>query len=167
MKNKPSVAVVMGSVSDKPVAGKAVSVLAELGVYAEVRVLSAHRTPKETAEYAEKASGRGIRVFITIAGMSAALGGVIAAHTLLPVIGVPVASGALQGVDALLATSQMPPGVPVACTAIGQAGAANAAVLAAQILALSDENIRKNLEQYRKLMKEKILEEDAETGEQE
>jgi len=167
MKNKPSVAVVMGSVSDKPIAEKAVSVLAELGVDAEVRVLSTHRTPKETAEYAEKASGRGIRVFIAVAGMSAALGGVIAAHTLLPVIGVPVASGALQGVDALLATSQMPPGVPVACMAIGQAGATNAAVLAAQILALSDEDIRKNLEQYRALMKEEILKASAEAGEQE
>jgi phosphoribosylaminoimidazole carboxylase PurE protein len=165
MSNNPAVAVVMGSISDRPVADKAVAVLKELGIGVEVRVLSAHRTPEELAEFASGAAGRGVRVVIAFAGMSAALSGAVAAHTALPVIGVPVASGALAGADALLATSQMPPGVPVACMAIGEPGAANAAVFAAEILALSDGAVAKNLAAYRKKRKSKVLDADREVRE--
>jgi phosphoribosylaminoimidazole carboxylase PurE protein len=165
MSNNPAVAVVMGSISDRPVADKAVAVLKELGIGVEVRVLSAHRTPEELAEFASGAAGRGVRIVIAFAGMSAALSGAVAAHTALPVIGVPVASGALAGVDALLATSQMPPGVPVACMAIGEPGAANAAVFAAEILALSDGAVAKNLAAYRKKRKSKVLDADREVRE--
>src|SRR5687768_14082446 len=132
------VAILVGSQSDGDTIAAARTVLGELQIPHEARVLSAHRTPKELVEYVEALPSRGAKVIIAGAGMSAHLAGVVAAHTALPVLGVPIASGALQGVDALLSTSQMPPGVPVGCMGIGKAGATNAAYLAARILALSD-----------------------------
>ena len=131
------VAVMMGSDSDWPVMQGAVAVLNRLDVEVEVRIASAHRTPVATAAYVEQASGRGCAVFIAGAGMAAHLAGAVAAHTTRPVIGVPLESGPLAGMDALLSTVQMPPGIPVATVAVGKAGATNAGYLAAQILALS------------------------------
>ena len=132
------VAVMMGSDSDWPVMQSAVEVLERLEVATEVRIASAHRTPAATSRYVEEASGRGCAVFIAGAGMAAHLAGAVAAHTNRPVIGVPLQSGPLAGMDALLSTVQMPPGIPVATVAVGKAGATNAGYLAAQILALSD-----------------------------
>jgi 5-(carboxyamino)imidazole ribonucleotide mutase len=129
----PLIGILMGSESDRPVMDKACAELDERGLSYEVRVISAHRDPKAVAAYAEGAALRGIRVLICGAGMAAALPGVVAAYTELPVIGVPIASGALGGMDALLAIAQMPPGVPVGCMAIG--GARNAAIFASRILA--------------------------------
>src|SRR6188508_209243 len=134
--NKVRVGILTGSPSDLEVVKKAQEVLEQLGVGCELKVLSAHRTPERVQKYVSEAPGRGIEVLIACAGMAAHLAGVVAAHTLLPVIGVPLASGALQGVDALLATVQMPPGIPVAT--VGVDGAKNAAYLAARILALRD-----------------------------
>jgi len=131
------VGIVVGSKSDLPVIQKCVDTLAELGIESEVRVLSAHRTPDLTAEWARGLRDRGVKVVVAGAGMAAALPGTIAAHTTLPVIGVPLASGHLAGVDSLLAIVQMPPGIPVATVAIGDAGARNAAYLAAQVIGLS------------------------------
>ncbi len=133
--NSPLVAIIVGSPSDMELAEKARKQLDELGIPSEIKVLSAHRTPDRTEKYVKAAAGRGIKVIIACAGMAAHLAGVAASHTLLPVIGVPVASGPLRGVDALLSTVQMPSGIPVATVAIG--GARNAAVLAARILALA------------------------------
>lgn len=130
----PLVAILTGSPSDLEVVGKARDTLHTLGIACELKVLSAHRTPDRVERYVKAAPGRGIEVFIACAGMAAHLAGVVAAHTRLPVIGVPLASGALQGIDALLATVQMPPGIPVAT--VGIDGAKNAAYLAARILAL-------------------------------
>lgn len=156
--SKVDVAILMGSKNDySSVMEDAVKVLKEFGVSCEARVLSAHRTPKETAEYAEKARENGVKVFICGAGGSAALAGVVAAHTTLPVIGVPVDSTPLLGLDALLSTAQMPPGVPVASVAVGKMGAKNAALLAIRIMALSDKNLQKKLEQYREDQKKQIL----------
>ncbi len=132
------VAVMMGSDSDWPVMRKCTEVLQRLGIAFEVRVSSAHRTPKATADYVAGATERGCAVFVCGAGMAAHLAGAVAAHSLRPVIGVPVDSGPLQGLDALLATVQMPGGIPVATVAVGSAGARNAGYLSAQILALSD-----------------------------
>jgi phosphoribosylaminoimidazole carboxylase PurE protein len=129
----PLVGILMGSESDRPVMEKACAELDERALSYEIRVISAHRNPKEVAAYAESAALRGIRVLICGAGMAAALPGVVAAYTELPVIGVPIASGGLGGMDALLAIAQMPPGVPVGCMAIG--GARNAAIFASRILA--------------------------------
>lgn len=143
----PIVGIIMGSKSDDPTMQKGAAILDELGVPYEVTVSSAHRNPDATAEYARSAKDRGLKVIIAGAGLAAALPGVIAAHTTLPVIGVPVASGALNGVDALYAIVQMPPGVPVAT--VGIDNARNAAVLAAQILALSDDAIRQKLDAYK------------------
>ena len=140
MSDSPLVGVVIGSPSDRAIADKVREALSGLHVPCEVRVLSAHRTPDLTAAYAREAEGRGLRVLVACAGMAAHLAGVIAAHTVLPVIGVPVASGALAGVDALLATVQMPGGVPVAT--VGIDGARNAAFLAARILALTLPEVR-------------------------
>ena len=131
------VGIVVGSKSDLPVIQKCVDTLAELGIESEVRVLSAHRTPELTAEWARGLRDRGFKVVVAGAGMAAALPGTIAAHTTLPVIGVPLASGHLNGVDSLLAIVQMPPGIPVATVAIGDAGAKNAAYLAAQVIGLT------------------------------
>lgn len=142
----PVVGVIVGSPSDLGAASKAAEILAEFGVEYEVGVASAHRTPDDAVNYASGAYGRGIRVIIAMAGMSAALPGVVAAHTTLPVIAVPIASGALNGVDALLSSAQMPPGVPVG--SVGIDGAKNAALLAVRILAANDEKLRAALEKW-------------------
>ena len=141
------VGIVMGSKSDEPTMQKGADLLDELGVEYEMVVSSAHRNPGRTAEYAREARGRGLRVLIAGAGLAAALPGVLAAHTTVPVIGVPVASGALNGLDSLYSIVQMPPGIPVAT--VGIDNARNAAMLAAQILALSDEKIARAIDTYR------------------
>jgi phosphoribosylaminoimidazole carboxylase PurE protein len=144
----------MGSSSDEPVVREAVDLLEELNIDYEVRVMSAHRNPDRVREYALQAPGRGIEVLIAAAGGSAALGGVLASWTTLPVIGIPLASSELNGLDALLATAQMPPGVPVACMAVGSWGARNAALFAAEILGLKYEDIRRANEKYRQQLRE-------------
>ncbi|MEX1236733.1 MAG: 5-(carboxyamino)imidazole ribonucleotide mutase [Pseudomonadales bacterium] len=141
----PFVAILMGSDSDLPVMKAACDVLASFGVDYEVRVTSAHRTPDDTSAYVKDAEGRGCVVFIAGAGMAAHLAGAVAAQTLKPVIGVPIDAGPLQGIDALLSTAQMPGGIPVATVAIGKAGAKNAGYLAAQIIAVSNEDLKKKL----------------------
>jgi len=148
--SNPVVAVVMGSKSDAPTMQECLDTLDKLGIPYETHVISAHRTPDKVREFAQGVAGRGIRVIIAGAGGSAALPGAIKAYTSLPVIGVPLASSDLMGVDALLAIAQMPPGVPVATVAVGSWGARNAALLAAEILALSDDAVRKSYEGYRK-----------------
>ncbi len=140
----PSVGILVGSKSDLPVLEKCSVRLEELGVEYELEVRSAHRDPEGVAEYVASAPGRGVKVFICAAGMAAHLAGAVAARTNLPVIGIPIAAGALNGFDSLLSTVQMPSGVPVATVAVN--GAANAAVLATQILALSDPELAKRLE---------------------
>ena len=147
MVEKVKVGIVMGSASDREVMEKATEVLDELGIGYEVVVSSAHRNPERTARYAREAAGRGVKVIIAGAGLAAALPGVLAAHTTLPVIGVPIASGALHGVDALVAMVQMPSGVPVGTVGINNAK--NAAFLAAEILALGDEEVRRRLVLFR------------------
>ncbi len=137
------VGILIGSPSDRPIADKISQALGGLGIGSEVKVLSAHRTPDRVVTYIRKSEAAGVQVFVACAGMAAHLAGVVAAHTLRPVIGVPVASGPLAGVDALLATVQMPPGIPVATVAID--GGRNAAVLAARILALQDPAVRQAL----------------------
>ena len=144
---EPVVGIIMGSSSDEPTMQKGCAILDELQIPYDITVRSAHRNPDRTAEYARTAKARGLKVIIAGAGLAAALPGVIAAHTTLPVIGVPCASGALNGVDALYAIVQMPPGVPVAT--VGIDNARNAAVLAAQMLALSDADIQKRLQAYK------------------
>lgn len=139
----PLVAILTGSPSDLPVVLKGREVLDGLDIPSDVRVLSAHRTPRETAEYIAASQKQGVEVFIACAGMAAHLAGAVAAHTLRPVIGVPIASGALQGLDALLSTVQMPPGVPVAT--VGVDGAKNAAFLAARIIALTHPEVHERL----------------------
>jgi len=148
---KAIVAVVMGSDSDMNVMKNCIEQLRYFDIEPIVRILSAHRTPQIAAEFAENAAKNGIKVIIAGAGMAAHLAGALAANTTLPVIGVPLISvGGLEGIDALLSTMQMPPGVPVAAMAIGAAGAKNAAILAVQILALSDENLRNKLVEFKK-----------------
>ena len=145
----------MGSASDEPVVQETVNTLEQMRIDYEVRVLSAHRTPDRVREYAQQARERGIQVLIAAAGGSAALGGTLAAWTTLPVIGVPLASSELKGIDALLATAQMPPGIPVACVAVGSWGARNAAYLAAEILGLKYDDIRQAYEDYRQELRER------------
>ena len=145
----PQVGVVMGSKSDNDYVQETVEVLKQMGVEHEVVVASAHRTPQKVADYASAARGRGIEVLIAAAGGAAALPGALAAWTSLPVIGVPVPSSDLKGVDSLYAIAQMPPGIPVACVAVGSWGARNAAYLAAQILGLKHDDIRRAYEEYR------------------
>ena len=147
----------MGSKSDWETMSGCVKMLDELDIPNEAHVLSAHRTPDATADFARKAAGRGIRVMIAGAGGSAHLAGVIAGHTWLPVLGVPMQNSALSGLDSLLATVQMPGGIPVGTLAIGSAGAKNAALLAAAILATSDESVRRKLEAFRKKQSETVL----------
>src|SRR5213595_4243109 len=154
--SKPLVAVIMGSKSDWETMRHAVEALDELGIPNESHVLSAHRTPDATADFARKAASRGLRVIIAGAGGAAHLAGVIAAHTLVPVLGVPIQSK-LQGLDSLLSTAQMPSGIPVGTLAIGDAGAKNAALLAAAILATGDKKLRRKLEAYRKQQSESVL----------
>lgn len=157
---QPTVGVVMGSDSDLEVMESCLKQLDALGIGCEVRILSAHRTPDEAAEFARTACERGLKVLIAAAGMSAALPGSLAAQTTLPVIGVPMASGALGGMDAALSIMQMPPGVPVGCVAIGSAGAKNAALLAAQILGLSDTSIAEAFRRFRQEQAKKVREKD-------
>jgi phosphoribosylaminoimidazole carboxylase PurE protein len=147
--NKPLVSIVMGSDSDLEIMRESAKALEEFGIAYEMDVTSAHRSPDRTAEYARQAAGRGIRVIIAGAGGAAHLAGVIAAHTTLPVIGVPIPSTPLQGMDSLLATVQMPAGIPVATVAIGRPGATNAGILAAQILGVADASIAKKLHAHK------------------
>lgn len=150
------VAILMGSESDWPVMQSTTEVLKDLGVNFEVRVTSAHRTPQATQEYIEDAQARGCKVFICAAGMAAHLAGAVAAHTVRPVIGVPIDSGPLQGFDALLSTVQMPGGIPVATVAVGKAGAKNAGYLAAQILSADDEALHDKLLTDRERNRDKV-----------
>jgi len=154
------VGIIMGSDSDLDQVRGAAELLDEFGVGCEMRILSAHRTPDLVADYARQAGQRGLQVLIAAAGMSAALAGVLSAHCDLPVIGIPVASGPLNGVDALLSTAQMPPGVPVAAVAIGSAGARNAAVLAVRILALGDRALAQKLQEYRRSLAQSVCKKD-------
>lgn len=150
------VLILIGSASDAPVMQAAVDVLNELGVSSEMTVASAHRSPERVQRLTREAPSQGVRVFIVGAGAAAHLAGVVAAYTPLPVIGVPIDSSALNGLDALLSTVQMPPGVPVATVSIGKAGATNAGVLAAQILALSDRALAKRLGDYKRKLAEQV-----------
>jgi phosphoribosylaminoimidazole carboxylase PurE protein len=145
----PLVSIVMGSDSDLEIMRPAAKALESFGITYEIDVTSAHRSPHRTAEYAARAAGRGVKIIIAGAGGAAHLAGVIAAHTTLPVIGVPIASTSLNGLDSLLATVQMPAGIPVATVAIGKPGATNAGILAAQILALSDADIAKKMQAHK------------------
>src|SRR6195256_4549775 len=147
--NKPLVSIVMGSDSDLEIMREAGKALDEFGIAYEMDVTSVHRSPDRTADFARSAAGRGIRVSIAGAGGAAHLAGVIAAHTTLPVIGVPIPSTSLNGMDSLLAIVQMPAGIPVATVAIGKPGATNAGILAAQMIALSDSSIGKKLEAHK------------------
>ncbi|MBR1784034.1 MAG: 5-(carboxyamino)imidazole ribonucleotide mutase [Bacteroidales bacterium] len=151
----PLVSIIMGSTSDLPVMEKACQFLEQMEIPFEVNALSAHRTPQEVGAFARGAQGRGVRVIIAGAGMAAALPGVIAAETTLPVIGVPIKGSSLEGLDATFAIMQMPPGIPVATVAIG--GAQNAAILAMQILALADEGLAAKLAAYKEGLKQKIV----------
>lgn len=155
----PIVSIIMGSTSDLPVMEKAAKFLDDMDVPFEMNALSAHRTPAEVESFARNAKARGIRVIIAGAGMAAALPGVIAASTTVPVIGVPI-KGMLDGLDAMLSIIQMPPGIPVAT--VGVNGAQNAAILAVEMLALADEALAKRLEQYKDSLKEKIVKANAE-----
>ncbi len=155
-----AIGIVMGSKSDFPVVQKAIQILKELEIPYEVHILSAHRTPGETAEFARSARGKGLAAVIAFAGMAAHLAGAIAANTTLPVIGVPCPGSNLEGLDALLSTVQMPSGIPVATVAVG--GGANAAVLAAQILAVDDLELAQRLVDQRTAMAEKILDQNLE-----
>ncbi len=158
--NKPMVLILMGSDSDLEVMEKAAGVLKEMGVPYEMDISSAHRLPEKTAEYAKNARERGIEVIIAGAGMAAHLAGVIASHTTLPVIGVPLKSGALNGIDALYSTVQMPPGIPVATVAID--GAKNAAYLACSILSIKHPEIADRLEAFREKTRKSLLEKSKE-----
>ena len=156
----PVVGILMGSDSDLPTMQEAAKILEEFGLPFERRICSAHRTPDHLTQYAREAEARGIRVLIAGAGGAAHLAGVLAAHLTLPVIGVPMESGPLNGLDALLSTVQMPGGVPVACMAIGRAGARNAALLAVRILALTDARLRRKLADHRDRMATEVAAKD-------
>ena len=156
------IAFLLGSDSDLPVLEGAFQTLQEMGIGFHVRILSAHRTPEEACEFARNAKENGVRVLIGVAGMAAHLAGALAAHSALPVIGVPVDSGPLRGEDALLSTVMMPPGIPVAATGIGKAAAKNAALFAVRILALSDTGIAEQLEVSRAAERTKTLAKDRE-----
>lgn len=157
---KPFVAVLMGSDSDLPTMQGTLDTLTGLGVPWEVKITSAHRTPTQTMDYVKAAEARGCKVFIAAAGLAAHLAGAVAAHTLRPVVGVPMAGGPLNGFDALLSTVQMPGGVPVASVAIGKAGARNAAYLAAQILAVADDALFLRLQQERDTAARQVIAKD-------
>ena len=156
----PLVGILMGSDSDLPTMGEAAKVLREFDIPFEIHVSSAHRTPDRVIRFARDAEKRGVRVLIAGAGGAAHLAGVMAAHTLLPVIGVPMEGGALHGMDALLSTVQMPGGIPVATVAIGKPGARNAGLLAVQILALTDPALRRDLLASRRRMSAQVAEKD-------
>jgi len=157
--NKPLVGILMGSDSDLSVMQEAAKVLEELGIGSEVHTLSAHRTPEAVVEYVEKSEAEGYKVFICGAGGAAHLAGVVAAHTALPVIGVPIMNKTTAGVDALFSTVQMPPGIPVATVAIN--GAKNAGILAAQIIGMGDSNVLENIRIYKERMAKDIEAKDA------
>ncbi len=159
---KPKVAVVLGSESDLPVIHDMLQALKDFDVPHEVTVSSAHRSPERTYRYAATLEERGVQVIIACAGAAAHLAGVLAAHTILPVIGVPIDSSPLHGFDALLSTSMMPAGVPVATMGIGKAGATNAAILAVQILARSDADLAQKIREYKKKLAERVEERDRE-----
>jgi 5-(carboxyamino)imidazole ribonucleotide mutase len=156
----PLVGILMGSDSDLPTMDEAAKILQEFAVPFEIHISSAHRSPDRVARFAREADGRGLRVLIAGAGGAAHLAGVIAAHTVLPVIGVPMDGGPLNGLDALLSTVQMPGGIPVATVAIGKAGARNAALLAVAILALGDANLQRRLAAYRMRQTEQVIAKD-------
>ena len=159
---KSAVAVVMGSDSDMEVMRSCIETLRDFGIEPVVRIISAHRTPQVAAEFAQDAAKNGIKVIIAAAGMAAHLAGALAGRTTLPVIGVPlISSSGLEGVDALLSTVQMPPGVPVATMAIGKAGAKNAAIFAVQILALNDKSLSEKLAEFKKEQRKKAIEKDS------
>jgi 5-(carboxyamino)imidazole ribonucleotide mutase len=162
MPGKPLVGIIMGSKTDLEVLQGAVEVLREFGIEHELRILSAHRTPEKVLEWSQTAEERGLEVLIAGAGSAAALPGVVAAKTVLPVLGVPVASTTLGGVDALLSIVQMPKGVPVGTLAIGKGGAANAALLAVSILAAKRPDLREKLRAWRKKRADEVLKSDAE-----
>ena len=157
----PLVGIVMGSDSDWPLVQKAAETLKSFDVAFEARVISAHRTPGLAFEYADGAEARGLKVIIAAAGGAAHLGGVLAGHTVLPVIGIPVAGGALNGLDALYATLQMPAGIPVATVTLGSAGPVNAALLAVQILGTADAGLRAKFRAYKEELKNKVAEGNA------
>lgn len=165
--DKPLVGIVMGSDSDWPLVKKACDTLDRFGVPYETRVISAHRTPEVAIEYSKSAEGRGIKVVIAAAGGAAHLGGVLAAGTVLPVIGIPVAGGALNGLDALYATVQMPSGVPVATVACGSAGPTNAALLAIQILGTADAGLREKFRAHKVELAAKVAKANAKIHEAE
>lgn len=150
------VSIIMGSESDLATVTESIDLLKEFGAGFEVKVLSAHRTPKELVKYVEGAPKRGVKVFIAAAGGAAALAGVIASHTNLPVIAIPIETKSLKGIDSLLSTVQMPGGIPVACMSIGKAGAKNAALFALEILALTETGLQVKLAAYKKEMARKI-----------
>jgi phosphoribosylaminoimidazole carboxylase PurE protein len=160
MIKRPKVAVMMGSDSDLPTMNEAVKVLTEYGVDCEVRILSAHRSPDDTAKFAKNARSNGICVIIAGAGGAAHLAGVVASHTTLPVIGVPMETKELKGIDSLLSTIQMPSGVPVATVAIGKTGAKNAGILALEILGVADRQMEKKLEGLKKALVESVRNKD-------
>lgn len=157
----PVVGIVMGSDSDWPLVQKCAETLAKFGVPYETRVISAHRTPDVACDYSATAEKRGLKVVIAAAGGAAHLGGILAANTVLPVIGIPVAGGALNGLDALYATVQMPSGVPVATVAVGSAGPANAALLAVQILGTADAGLREKFRAHKAELRAKVAKANA------
>ena len=154
--NPIHVLILMGSDSDAPIMQGAVDILQEFGISSEITVASAHRSPERVLRLVREAPDRGVKVFIVGAGAAAHLAGVVAAHTTMPVIGVPIDSSALKGLDALLSTVQMPPGVPVATVSIGKPGATNAGVLAAQILAVGDQALASRLAAYKKKLADRV-----------
>ena len=162
-KGKPVVGIVMGSDSDLPVMREAANLLDDAGVSCEVRILSAHRAPEETAAYAKSAAGRGIKVIIAGAGGAAHLAGTLAAHSTLPVIGVPLEATLFKGIDSYLSTLQMPPGVPVATVSVGKWGARNAGILALQILAIGDKKLERHLVKFKAKLRQGVLEKDRQT----
>jgi 5-(carboxyamino)imidazole ribonucleotide mutase len=151
------ISIIMGSQSDLETVQAGIDILKEFKANFSVKVLSAHRTPKELAKYVEDSTQKGTKVFIAAAGGAAALAGVVAAHTAVPVIGIPIQTKSLKGLDSLLSTVQMPVGIPVACMSIGSAGAKNAALFALEILGTFDKKIQKRLIAYKKTMRSKIL----------
>jgi 5-(carboxyamino)imidazole ribonucleotide mutase len=154
---KPQISIIMGSSSDKPTFAAAFSILDDFRIPYEIRILSAHRTPRELITYVKQAKGKGVKVFIAAAGGAAHLAGVIAAHCNLPVIGVPIKTSVLKGIDSYLSTLQMPAGVPVATMSIGKSGAVNAVLLATQILAVKYPSFKLKLRNYRQKIKRRVL----------
>ena len=154
------VAIIMGSDSDLPVVEASFSILESFGVKYTKNVMSAHRTPHDVMELIKRSEENGCKVFIAAAGMAAHLAGAVAAHSTKPVIGIPIESGGMGGIDSLLSTAMMPPGVPVATVAVGKSGAKNSAILAVQILAISDDELAQKLKDYKSNMREEVLDKD-------